>query len=58
MQYSNVMLFVPSRRIRAITRGEAEHTKIMLCAELFYPELLGQSVLLFRPSERIRAVVS
>ena len=52
------MLFVPSGRIRAITRGEAEHTKIMLCAELFYPELLGQSVLLFRPSERIRAVVS
>ena len=41
--YSNVLLFVPSGRIRAITQGEVERKKIVSCAELFCSELFGQS---------------
>ena len=40
--YSNVMLFMPSERIRAITQEEVEQIKIATCAELFGSELFGQ----------------
>ena len=40
--YSNIMLFVPSERIRVITQGEVGWIKIATCAELCGSELFGQ----------------
>ena len=35
-------LFVPSRKIRAITQGEVERINTVSCVELFGSELFGQ----------------